>query len=93
MRSSSRLVAGVLSSAAGLRDAEGAVPGEGADVLRPVVVEVVAGLGNDFQVAGAGAGGAEAALNQGHRVIDGVGPEHVGSIPGQVAVVVTPGVG
>ena len=36
-------------------DGEGAVPGERVDVVAPVVVEPVAGVGDDFQVAGASA--------------------------------------
>src|SRR6266545_481305 len=85
---------GMLADAGGAGDGEGAVPGERADVLAPVVVEPVAGVGDDLQVARSVAGGAEVALDQRHRVVDVVGSEDIWSMPRQVGgVVVTPEVG
>src|SRR6266498_2795831 len=85
---------GMLADAGGAGDGEGAVPGERADVLAPVVVEPVAGVGDDLQVTRSVAGGAEVALDQRHRVVDVVGSEDIWSMPRQVGgVVVTPEVG
>src|SRR6266498_5809261 len=85
---------GMLADAGGAGDGEGAVPGERADVLAPVVVEPVAGVGDDLQVTRSVAGGAEVALDQRHRVVDVVGSEDIWSMPQQVGgVVVTPEVG
>src|SRR6266511_5853720 len=73
--------------AGGAGDREGAVPREGADVVAPVVVQPVAGMGDDLQVPGTAAGGAEVALDERHRIVVVAGPKQRRPTPGQVGSV------